>query len=172
MYRLAYRNLGTSQAMVVNHTVDVGNDQAGIRWYQLSKSGTGPWGIAQQGTYAPDSTNRFMGSAAMDRMGDVAIGYSVSDGVSTNPGVRYAGRLATDPAGQLSQGEQTLVNGTGVQTQGTSHWGDYSMMSVDPSDDCTFWYGQEYYSETGAMNWHTRIGSFRFPNCASIHNSR
>jgi hypothetical protein len=172
MYRLAYRNFGTSQAMVVNHTVDVGNDQAGIRWYQLSKSGTGPWGIAQQGTYAPDNTNRFMGSAAMDRMGDVAIGYSVSDGVSTNPGVRYAGRLATDPAGQLSQGEQTLVNGTGVQTQGTSHWGDYSMMSVDPSDDCTFWYGQEYYSETGAMNWHTRIGSFRFPNCASIHNSR
>ncbi len=118
MYRLAYRNFGSRQAMVVNHTVDVGNDLAGIRWYQLSKSGTGPWGIAQQGTYAPDSTNRFMGSAAMDRTGDIAIGYSVSDGASTNPGIRYAGRLATDPAGQLSQGERTLVNGTGVQTQG------------------------------------------------------
>jgi hypothetical protein len=111
-----------------------------------------------------------MGSAAMDRSGDLAIGYSVSDGTSTNPGIRYAGRLASDPAGQLSQGERTLVNGTGVQTQGTSHWGDYSTMSVDPSDDCTFWYAQEYYSQTGNMNWHTRIGSFKFPSCGTIHS--
>jgi hypothetical protein len=170
MYRLAYRNFGSRQAMVVNQTVDVGNDLAGIRWYQLSKSGTAPWGIAQQGTFAPDDTNRFMGSAAMDRMGDIAIGYSVSDGATTNPGIRYAGRLSTDPAGQLTQGERTLVNGTGVQTQGQSHWGDYSMMSIDPTDDCTFWYGQEYYSQTGNMNWRTRIGSFKFPNCGGIHS--
>src|SRR4029077_168706 len=171
MYRLAYRNFGNYQAMVVNQTVNVGNDLAGIRWYQLKRS-SGPWSISQQGTYAPDDTNRFMGSAAMDRNGDMAIGYSVSDGTSTNPGVRYAGRLASDPAGQLSQGEQTLVNGTGVQTQGTSHWGDFSMISGHPNDHSTFWLRREQDMQTGAMNWHTRIGSFRFPNCASIHNSR
>jgi hypothetical protein len=171
MYRLAYRNFGSHQAMVVNHTVDVGNDQAGLRWYQLTKT-TGNWSIAQQGTYAPDSVNRFMGSAAMDWRGDMAIGYSVTDGTAINPGIRYAGRLATDPAGQLSQGEVTLMNGTGVQTQSSSHWGDYSMMSVDPNDDCTFWYSQEYYSQTGDMNWRTRIGAFRFPNCAASPTSR
>ena len=87
-----------------------------------------------------------MGSAAMDAHGDMAIGYSVTDGTATRPGIRYAGRLSTDPLGQLSRGEVTLVNGTGVQTQASSHWGDYSMMSIDPSDDCTFWYSQEYYS--------------------------
>ena len=84
-----------------------------------------------------------MGSAAMDKAGDIAIGYSVSDGATTSPGIRYAGRLSTDPAGQLAQGERTLVNGTVAQTQGTSHWGDSTMMSIDPTDDCTFWYGQE-----------------------------
>jgi len=171
MYRLAYRNFGTHQAMVVNHTVDVGNDLAGIRWYQLSNT-HGGWSIAQQGTYAPDNTNRFMGSAAMDWKGDMAIGYSVTDATATNPSIRYAGRLATDPAGQLPQGEGTLVNGTGVQTQSSSHWGDYSMMSVDPTDDCTFWYSQEYYSNTGDMNWRTRIGSFRFPQCAASPTDR
>jgi len=171
MYRLAYRNFGSHQAMVVNHTVDAGNDLAGIRWYQLSKT-TGSWSIAQQGTYAPDSVNRFMGSAAMDAHGDLAIGYSVTDGTATSPGIRYAGRLSTDPLGQLSRGEVTLVNGTGVQTQASSHWGDYSMMSVDPSDDCTFWYSQEYYSNTGEMNWRTRIGSFKFPQCALSPTSR
>jgi len=166
MYRLGYRNFGSHQAMVVNHTVNAGNDQAAIRWYQLTKA-TGAWQIGQQGTYAPDSTSRFMGSAAMDGAGNVAVGYSVSDGVSTYPGVRYAGRLATDPAGQLAQGERTLVTGSGVQTQASSHWGDYSMMSVDPNDDCTFWYAQEYYAKTGTAAWRTHIGSFRFPSCAS-----
>ena len=100
----------------------------------------------------------------MDRSGDIAVGYSVA-GPNTFPGIRYAGRLADDPAGTLGQGEVTLVNGTGVQTQSTSHWGDYSMMSVDPRNDCTFWYAQEYYTETGKMAWHTRIGSFKFPSC-------
>ena len=100
----------------------------------------------------------------------MAVGYSVSDGVSVAPGVRYAGRLATDPAGQLSQGEVTLVDGTGVQTHQSSHWGDYSMMSLDPADDCTFWYAQEYYSETGSAPWRTRIGSFRFPECSSAQS--
>jgi hypothetical protein len=171
MYRLAYRNFGNHQSMVVNHTVDVGNDHAGIRWYELVNS-AGKWSIGQQGTYAPDATNRFMGSAAMDAAGDIAIGYSVSDGATTSPGVRYAGRLASDPPGLLSQGEVTLVNGTGVQTQQSSHWGDYSMMSVDPTNDCTFWYAQEYYSTTGQMNWRTRIGSFRFPQCSAAPTSR
>jgi len=166
MYRLAYRNFGTHQSLVVNHTVNAdGNDHAGIRWYELQKT-TGNWGIAQQGTYAPDSVNRFMGSAAMDRKGDLAVGYSVSDAANTYPGIRYAGRLATDPLGQLAQGEHTLIAGSGVQTQATSHWGDYSVMSVDPSDDCTFWYATEYYVKSGTSPWRTRIGSFKFPSCA------
>ena len=110
-----------------------------------------------------------MGSAAMDRTGDIAVGYSVSDATITV--IRYAGRLATDPLGQLARGERTLVNGTGVQTQATSHWGDYDM-SVDPRDDCTFWYAQEYYTQTGKMAWHTRIGSFKFPQCALSPSSR
>ena len=166
MYRLSYRNFGDHQTMVVNHTVDTGADHAGIRWYELRKTSAN-WGIAQQGTFSPDGVSRFMGSAAMDRSGDIAIGYSVA-GPNTFPGIRYAGRLASDPAGTLAQGEHVLVNGTGVQTQSTSHWGDYSMMSVDPRNDCTFWYAQEYYTQTGKMAWHTRIGSFKFPSCRSI----
>jgi hypothetical protein len=166
MYRLGYRNFGDHQTMVVNHTVDTGADHAGIRWYELRKTSAN-WGIHQQGTFSPDGVNRFMGSAAMDRSGDIAVGYSVA-GPNTFPGIRYAGRLADDPAGTLGQGEVTLVNGTGVQTQSTSHWGDYSMMSVDPRNDCTFWYAQEYYTETGKMAWHTRIGSFKFPSCRGI----
>jgi MYXO-CTERM domain-containing protein len=105
-----------------------------------------------------------MGSINMDHMGDIAIGYTVAGGV--RPSVRYAGRLVTDPPGMMAQGETSLIEGSGLKTdnQNPSRWGDYSTMSVDPSDDCTFWYTQEYLVGSG-MNWHTRIGSFRFPSC-------
>src|SRR5207247_4929478 len=112
----------------------------------------------------PDSTYRWMGSAAMDHVGDMALGFSASSS-AIHPKISYAGRLVTDPASVLSQGEQLLFAGAGSQTDTSSRWGDYSDMTVDPVDDCTFWYTQEYYSTTSSFNWRTRIGNFKFPNC-------
>jgi hypothetical protein len=165
MYQAYYRNLGSTQAIVLNQTVNVGNNQAGIRWYELTNSGSG-WSINQQGTYAPDSDNRWMGSAALDASGDIAIGFSVSS-ASTFPSIRVAGRLASDPAGQLSQGETTMIAGSGSQLDGQSRWGDYSAMQLDPTDGCTFWYTDEYIQTTSDANWQTRIGSFKFPSCSA-----
>jgi len=164
MYRLAYRNFGGEQAMVVNHTVDAGSGVAGVRWYQLSKTTTGNWSIAQQGTYSPDTTSRWMGSAAMDHDGNIAVGFSTSS-ATEYPAIEYAGRLVSDPPGELSQGEATLFAGAGSQTDPSGRWGDYTALTVDPVDDCTFWYTNEYYPTTSQRTWHTRIGSFKFPSC-------
>lgn len=163
MYRLQYRNFGDHQSLVVNHTVDVGGDHAGIRWYELRDDGSG-WGIQQQGTFAPDGDHRWMGSAAMNGAGDIALGYSVSS-TNTYPSIRFTGRLDGDPSGQMTQGEGTIVAGSGYQTHSSGRWGDYSMLSVDPTDDCTFWYTQEYYASVGSAPWRTRIGSFRLSDC-------
>lgn len=166
MHRLQYRNFGTYQAMVTNHTVDADNtDHAGIRWYELRKT-TGDWAIQQQGTYAPDALHRWMGSIAMDGQGNMALGYSVSSS-TTYPSIRYAGRLVSDPANTLPQAEATIITGAGSQTGTAGRWGDYSMMAVDPSDNCTFWYTQEYIQTTGGAPWRTRIASFKFPSCTS-----
>jgi subtilase family serine protease len=164
MYRLQYRNFGDHEALVVNHTVDAdGNDHAGIRWYEIRDPQTSPF-IYQQSTYAPDGDHRWMGSAAMDRAGNLALGFSVT-GATTFPSIRYAGRLATDPLGVLAEGETTLVAGSGSQTHTAGRWGDYSMMAVDPGDDCTFWYTQEYYTSTSTQGWRTHIGVFSYPSC-------
>jgi hypothetical protein len=159
MSRLQYRNFGTHQALVTNQTVDAGRNVAGVRFWELRK-GTS-WSIFQQGTYSPDSNGRWMGSIAMDGDGNMALGYSVSSS-SVFPGIRYTGRLASDPLGTMPQGESTIINGTGSQTV-TQRWGDYSAMSVDPADDCTFWYTQEYIPAGG--NWRTRVASFSFSEC-------
>ncbi|GEM_PF-1129347 len=160
MHRLAFRDFGTHMSLVANHTVDVGdfNDHAGIRWYELRNTGTG-WSVYQQGTYAPDANHRWMGSIAMDGAGNIALGYTVSSS-TVSPSVRFTGRLAGDPLGQMTIQESTIIDGTGSQL-GTNRWGDYSAMSVDPSDDATFWYSQEYVKTTGSFNWWTRIGSFQ-----------
>jgi hypothetical protein len=164
MYRLQYRNLGTYQTLVANHTVDVnGADRAGVRWYELRKPGSN-WSIYQQGTYAPGADYRWMGSMAMNGSGDIALGYSVSSS-SVYPSVRYTGRLAGDPLDQMTLGEGALVAGSGSQTHSASRWGDYSMMAVDPADDCTFWYTQEYYDFTSPASWRTRIGAFQLADC-------
>jgi hypothetical protein len=163
MYRLAYRNLGDHEALVANHTVAGASNQAGVRWYELRGLSTTPT-VFQQGTFAPDSDFRWMGSAAMDQAGNIGLGYSISSN-TRYPSVRYTGRLVTDPPGTLPQGEGTFVDGTGSQTGTAQRWGDYSSISVDPVDDCTFWYTTEYYQNTGERNWRTRIGSFKFPNC-------
>src|SRR5207248_425104 len=138
-----------------------GSDQAGVRWYEIRDPGGNPF-VYQQGTYAPDGANRFLGSIGMDQSGDIGLGYTVSS-ASTYPSIRYTGRLASDPLGELTPAERAIKAGAGSQLT-SSRWGDYSSMTVDPSDDCTFWYTNEYYSY-GSGDWSTRIGSFRFPSC-------
>ena len=167
MYRLQYRNYGDHQTLVANHTVDAdGNDRAGIRWYELTKS-AGDWAIDQQGTYAPDDGNsRWMASAALDASGDLAIGYSVS-GPDTFPSIRTAGRLVSDPPNTLPQTEREVIAGTGSQTFFDGRWGDYSMLAVDATDDCTYWYASEYLVQTSVADWHTRIASFKYPSCTT-----
>jgi hypothetical protein len=166
MYRNAYRNFGTHESLVVSHSVVAGSS-GGVRWYEIQNPNGSPT-LAQQGTYAPDSNYRWMPSIAMDQAGDLAVGYSISSS-SVKPSIAYAGRLPTDPAGTL-QTETLVVSGGGSQVGGNpllTRWGDYSAMTVDPVDDCTFWYTQEYLKTTGAFNWNTRIANFKFPNCGS-----
>ena len=172
MHRLAYRYFGDHETLVVNHTVKVQEDPldpdpSGVRWYELRKSGGGNWVIYQQDTYAPDSNYRWMGSVAMDGDGNIAIGYSVSS-ESLYPSIRYTGRKAGDPLNTTPRREQSIKDGVNSQT-GTARWGDYSAMSVDPVDDCTFWYTQEYVYGTIWAPWRTRIASFKFPSCAAPH---
>ena len=139
MFRNAYRRFADGhEALVGNMTVE-SNGVAGIRWYEINNATSGSPGFAQQSTYQPDTTWRWMGSAAMDALGDIAVGFSASSS-SINPQIRYAGRLAGDPPNTLAQGESTLFAGTGSQTDTFSRWGDYSDLTVDPTDDCTFWY--------------------------------
>ena len=168
-HRLAYRNFGGHESMVTNQSVEAQPGIAGVRWYEVRRV-NGVYSVYQQGTYSPDSVNRWMGSAAMDRDGNIAIGYSVVDGVSVYPGIRYTGRLAGDPLGQMTLEEGTIVNGTGVQRTTNSRWGDYTSLNVDPTDDCTFWYVNEYYTLAGQLSstagWQTRIGSFKLEGCS------
>jgi hypothetical protein len=163
MYRLAYRNFGGYEAMVVNQSVTAGTS-VGIRWYEIRNPLTNPT-IYQQGTYAPDSTYRWMGSAAMDKTGNIAVGYSASSS-ATMPSIRYTGRETGDPLNTL-QAEQVIVTGGGSQLANLSRWGDYSAMRIDPSDDCTFWFTSEYIPSNGTFNWHTRIASFKFNSCGA-----
>ncbi|MCP4220555.1 MAG: hypothetical protein GY765_38360 [bacterium] len=157
MYPAMYRNFGTHESVYLCHVADVDSKRA-MRWYEIRIDGSGDSSIFQQGTYAPDSHHRWMGSVGADKFGNMAMGYSISSD-TLYPGVRYAGRLAADPAGLLSQGETSMEEGTGHQMY-YSRWGDYSTMTIDPVDDETFWYTQEYYTANGS-DWQTRIGSFK-----------
>lgn len=160
MYRLQYRNFGSYEVMLTNHTVNAdGGGQAGVRWYEMRNYGSG-WTIYQQGTFAPaDADNRWMGSVAMNGNGDIAVGYSVS-GSGTYPSIRVAGQSAANSGtGVLDVTETSIKVGAASQT-GVDRWGDYSMMSVDPTDDATFWYTTEYSG--GGWNWRTQIASFAF----------
>jgi len=165
MFRLAYRNFADHEALVVNHSITSGSS-TGVRWYEIRVANGTP-SIFQQGTYAPDTAFRWMGSIAMDQTGNMGLGFSVSSS-ALHPEIHYTGRLVSDAAGTMTQGEGTILNGAGSQTANLSRWGDYSMMAVDPSDDCTFWYTTEYIPANGTFNWKTRIGSFKFPNCGAV----
>lgn len=180
MNRLVYRNFGDHESFVVSHHVDDEpgpSERGGVRWYELrcTPSGTcksmdDPTAIPvvrQEGTFAPQSDNhwRWVSSMAMDRQGNIAVGYNVSS-ASLNPQVRYAGRLeGIDPLGRLPQREGTICcAATGAPD--APQWGDYASMSIDPSDDCTFWYTNQYYSaDEPGFKWHTVFASFSFPEC-------
>jgi hypothetical protein len=161
MYRLAYRNFGDHEALVVNHSVTSVSSVA-PRWYEIRTPNNTPT-IFQQGTYAPDSAFRWMGSMAMDKAGDMLLSYSVSSS-SIDPGLAYTGRVPTDAAGTM-ESENTLLTGTHFQT-GHSRWGDYSAARIDPSDDCTFWFVNQYLKANGDFVWGTHIGSFAFTGCS------
>ena len=167
MYRLAYRNFGLYQSMVVNHNVQVGNSVPGTRWYEIRVNNQGTATVYQQGTYSQlDSNGRWMGSIAMDKLGNMALGYSISS-ATIFPSIRYTGRNVTDPINTMRT-EKTIVTGQGSQLAipgDSNRWGDYSSMAIDPSDDCTFWYTTEYVKTTGIAHWSTWIASFKFPTC-------
>jgi len=163
MFRLQYRNFGTYQVMLTNHTVDVSDGHAGVRWYEMRNNNDGNgWYIYQQGTYAPDNDHRWMGSVAMNGTGDIALGYTVS-GNTVFPSVRYTGRTPDAPLGEMNIAEVELMMGSNSQTS-YNRWGDYSCMSVDPSNDSTFWYTQEYMGG----GWKTRISSFNFEPVGNV----
>jgi hypothetical protein len=164
MYRLAYRNFGDHESLIVNHSITTGST-VGVRWYELRGMSSAP-AIYQQGTYAPaDGKFRWLGSAAMDGAGDMALGFSISSPTSF-PSVAWTGRLAGDPPGTMPQGEAVIAVGTAAQTT-QSQWGSFSSMNIDPVDDCTFWYTNEYLTQNGGTPpWSTRIASFSFPGCS------
>ena len=158
MNPLQYRNFGSHQSMVVNHTVKVG-DVAGVRWYELrNDAGAEDWYIHQQGTYCPeDGLSRWMGSIAINANGEIALGYSVT-GSTLFPSVAYTGQTEGAPPGEMNVEEMIVVEGTHSQTS-SARWGDYSAMAIDPVNDTTFWYTAEYMPSSG---WGTRIISFDF----------
>lgn len=164
MYRLEYRNFGSYESLVVDHAVTSGSS-VGMRWYEIRSPGGTPT-VNQSGTYVPDANYRWMGSIAQDKSADMAMGFSISSS-SMHPGISYTGHLASDPLGTMGQGETSLIVGGGSQTGTLTRWGDYSSMSVDPSDNCTFWYTNEYIPTNGSFNWQTRIGSFKFSSCGT-----
>ena len=161
MYRFAIRHFADHDRAVINHAVGSGS-QVAVRWYELYDP-AGSVTLNQQGTYAPDSTYRWMGSIAEDKNADIGLGYSASSS-SQHPAVRFTGRVPGDAINSLET-EASIIEGAGSQTSGLSRWGDYTAMQVDPSDDCTFWYVDQYEQTSGTFNWHTSISSFAFDGC-------
>ena len=161
MFRLAYRHFTDGhESIVATHSVST---PSAVRWYEFRIPGGVPV-VFQQGTFAPDSNYRWMGSIAMDQVGDIAVGYSVSS-ASMYPAIRYTVRLQSDPLNTM-EAENSIIEGSGAQV-GSDRWGDYSAMSIDPIDDCTFWYTNEYLQSNGDYNWHTHIAAFALPSCTS-----
>ena len=172
-YRAQHRVWTDHNSVVLCNVVDVdGNDHAGLRWYELRQTGgySGSWSLYQEGTYAPnDNDNRWMGSIAMDNQGNIALAYSVS-GPDTYPSIRYTGRKASDPLGQMTYAEQTAFNGLGSQDENTGgdRYGDYSHLALDP-DGRTFWHTAEYVAADGYPR--TRIYSFQLPFSSDVENN-
>jgi hypothetical protein len=180
MQKVQYRKLGSTETLWVVHNVRTSSSSVVTeQWAELDVTGTTiSTAPIQQQIYSPDTTlNRWMGSIAVDNAGNAALGYSTSNGTAPNfPSIAYSGRLAGDPLNTLPQTETQLVAGLGSQRFNCGgapcdRWGDYSSMSVDPADDCTFWYVNEYYANQtngDSGDWQTRIGSFKFPSCTPV----
>ena len=176
MWRLVYRNFVDHTTLLVSHSIVVtiagapsgatGSSTGGVRWYEIRNPESSPT-VYQSGTFAPDSQYRWMPAIAMDANQDIAVGFSRSGTAAGQyPSIVYAGRVPTDPAGTL-ESEVVLVAGLGSQTGGGDRWGDYSSLTVDPTDDCTFWFTEEYEKSTGGFNWSTAVGTFSFPGCTA-----
>ncbi|HZP64485.1 MAG TPA: hypothetical protein VFB28_13810 [Terriglobales bacterium] len=173
MYRFAYYNDGTTQHWLTNFDVAASGGQNGVRWFETtapnSRVRVTSMRVHQQGTYAPNGNWRWMGSVAMDKAGDILVGYSEScgdtcpNGTAMYPSIFLAGRLATDPLGKLEK-EIQVVGGTGSQPDTANRWGDYSSMRID-RDGCTFWYTTEFYKTTATFDWSTQVASAKFANC-------
>jgi len=165
MTPLVYRNFGDHESILLTHSVSTGTSMllpSGIRWYELRTPLTPV--IYQYGTFAPDSNYRWVPSIGMDQMGDIAVGYSVSS-ASMHPAIRYTGWTPADPLGQM-EAETSVIEGTGSQQAANVAWSNLSGMSIDPTDDCTFWYTNQYYAADSVNKWNTRIASFKFPSCS------
>ncbi len=174
LFRFAYRNFGDHESLVTNQSVNAGTGPngtvSGIRWWELRSPNNNPV-IFQEGTYAPgltDGIHRWMGSIAMNSLGDIALGFSASNDTNPSvfPSVYYTARHDGDPPGQMTLGEGSIVNGTGSQT-GSPRWGDYTAIVVDPTDDTTFWYINQYVPTTSSIGWRLRIGAFNLAGGAS-----
>ncbi|HXN94269.1 MAG TPA: hypothetical protein VN879_07185, partial [Candidatus Acidoferrales bacterium] len=165
MYRLAYRNFSDHQTWLVSHSVTAGSS-VGERWYEFhAPENSTSLSVFQQGTFAPDSNYRWMGSIAMDSAQNIALGYSISSS-SMHPSISYTGRVPSDAQGTM-ESEAQIVAGTGSQISTANRWGDYTSMAIDGADDCTFWYTNQYYMVTAQFDWSTRLASFKFPSCGS-----
>jgi hypothetical protein len=167
MYRLAYRNFGDHESMVITHSIKASgnaNALAAVRWYEVRNPNTSPV-IFQQGTFGGGTipASLWMGSVAMDKVGDIALGASASS-ASLKPSILFTGRVPTDALGKMD-GAKLIFQGTGVQQNSSNRWGDYSSMAIDPVDDCTFWYAQEYYKTNSSFNFATRLASLKFTTC-------
>jgi uncharacterized membrane protein len=163
MYRLAYRNFSDHQTWLVSHSVTAGSS-VGERWYEFhAPETTTNLSVFQQGTFAPDSNYRWMGSIAMDQSQDIALGYSVSSS-TMYPSISYTGWVPGDTLGQM-EAEALIVGGAGSQIGTSNRWGDYTSIALDAQDDCTFWYTNQYYATTASFDWSTRLASFKFDGC-------
>jgi hypothetical protein len=162
MFRLGYRNFADHDALVATHSVKAGKTPAGVRWYEIRNPGASPV-VYQQGTVTSSGTSLWMGSIATDKAGDIAVGFSESSS-TIHPSIGYTGRVPTDPLGSM-ESISVILTGLGSQNGGLSRWGDYTSMAVDPIDDCTFWYSNEYLPSNGSFNWNTRLAAFKFSTC-------
>jgi hypothetical protein len=163
MARLVYRRIGDRESLVATHSINTTAGGGGVRWYEFRIDNARRVSLHQQGTYAPDRFFRWMASPAIDRLGNIGIGYSFG-GSPQFAGQRFTGRLASDPPGMLTLREHVLVEGEGAQN--AMRWEDYTQTAIDPSDDCTIWYVGDYMRK-GATTYSSRIGAFRMPGCAT-----
>jgi hypothetical protein len=168
MARLVYRRIGNDESIVAVHSVNTTAGAGGVRWYEFRVDRARQVTLRQQGTYAPDGSYRWMASPAIDRFGNIGIGYSFG-GSPHFAGQRFAARLAGDPPGQLTLREAVLVEGEAPEggpgrPPGAQRWEDYTQTAIDPSDDCTIWYVGDYVKKD-ATSYSSRIGAFRLPGC-------